>query len=152
MRYQITVQLSSTGGQSVTDNNSYSYYLKIGNTVVVDGGFKIGTIADGGSKTIVSGDTLITHDADGSYATKTVTFRGAGYQGQPASSSANTITIPLIDRVSVPTLSVSSLVADGTNSVKITTNSASSSLTHTITYACAGGSGTIGTGIINSKT
>lgn len=152
MRFQIAIQLSSTGGQPITDNNAYSYYLKIGDTVVVDRSFVIGTIADGGSKTIVSGDILITHDADGSYATKTVTFRGAGYRGQLATSNANTITIPLIDRVSVPTLSVSSLVADGTNSVKITTNSASSSLTHTITYACAGGSGTIGTGIINSKT
>lgn len=60
-------------------------------------------------------------------------------------SGSFTITLPTIQRVSVPTLSAYKINLN--DSVTVYTNRASNSYTHTVTYSFNGATGTIGTGV-----
>lgn len=95
----------------------------------------------------VSGSNItIPHKSDGSQQLR-ITFEVDGKLSSyyPKGSISSTQTLTTIHRASVPTLSASS-VAMG-SSVTITTNRASSSFTHTLTYKFGNASGTIATGV-----
>lgn len=125
------------------------------------GGQSIGTIyipeynygSTGGSgTTFASGTIWITHDTDG---TKTISAEikftdtangnndGSYYTPGNGSKSVSGLVLETIPRASTPTLGTATLGS----AITITTNRASSSFTHTLTYSFGSASGTIGTGI-----
>lgn len=99
-------------------------------------------VANNATKTLASGQTTITHTADG---TKTfsysfsqefgITFSGTALGTKSGSGSGTLNTIP---RATTPTVSVSSVDMGGT--VTISTPRASSSFTHDLAYSFAGSS------------
>jgi hypothetical protein len=87
------------------------------------------------SKLIASFNRTITHNSDG---TKTVNIAfSANDPNNFGSASIGTqgLTLTTLPRASVPTLSASTLDVNGSNSVTINTNRASSGFTHTIDYS-----------------
>ena len=134
--------ISTTGTISSSANKSWS--------VTVNGSKYSGTntigISTNTTKTLASGSTTIAHNSDG---TKTFSFSfsqqfdinysGVGQIGTKSGSGSGTLTT--IPRTS----SVSSTNANIGDPIKITINRASSSFTHTLTYAFCNLSGTIAT-------
>lgn len=114
-------------------------------------------IGNSATKTLASGSTTITHDADGtkdfnySFSQEFgITFSGASVGTKTGSGTGTLNTIP---RATTPTLSASS-VNMGSN-ITISLPRASSSFTHTLTYRFAGATvarGTIATGVGTSYT
>lgn len=111
-------------------------------------------ISNNSTKTLASGKTTIAHNADG---TKTfsysfsqefgITFSGSSIGTVSGSGSGTLNTIP---RATTPTLSASSVDMGG--AVTINTPRASSSFTHDLAYAFAGGSYvSIATGVATSR-
>lgn len=98
-------------------------------------------IGNNATKTLASGQTTISHNADGtksfSYSFSqefSITFAGASVGTKTGSGTGTLNTIP---RATTPTLSVSS--ADMGTSITIGTPRASSSFTHDLAYSFAGG-------------
>lgn len=97
-----------------------------------------------GSGTVLSGGFWQTHNADGT-GSAVVGFWMSTTYGNSLSWSSGTIGLTTIPRASQPSVSNSNMTAGSTYTVY--TNRASSSFTHTITYAFGSASGTIGTGV-----
>ena len=104
------------------------------------------------SKTVATGSTTITHDTDGSKSiSASVRIWTNNMSYLPVSlSGSGSMTLATIPRASTPTLSASSFNAG--SALTITTNRASSSFTHTLTYTLNGSTGTIATGVGASYT
>ena len=162
---QITLRFNwSQSSQSIANNNSVvSWNLQLIASVVsisssapkawnvtVNGTNYSGTntvgISSGTTKTLASGSTTIAHNADGtksfgfSFSQQfDISYSGVGWIGTKSGSGSGTLsTIPR-------TSSVSSTNANIGENITITINRASSSFTHTLTYAFSGLSGTIAT-------
>lgn len=111
-------------------------------------------ISNNATKTLASGKTTISHDADGtksfSYSFSQefgITFSGASISTKSGSGTGTLNTIP---RATTPTLSASSVNMG--SAVTINTPRASSSFTHDLAYAFAGGSYvSIATGVTTSR-
>ena len=137
------LQLVTTGG-SISSSASKSW------NVTVNGSNYSGTCTIGvgtnSTKTLASGSTTIAHNADGtksfgfSFSLQfDINYSGVGWIGTKSGSGSGTLsTIPR-------TSSVSSTSANIGENITITINRASSSFTHTLTYAFSGLSGTIAT-------
>lgn len=167
--YRLRVDWSAT--QDIANNTSTitcnfyleqdnSWSISIGgrsNTCTIDGtviGWTSPTVSNGGGTTthIGSCSRTVSHNADG---TKTLTL-SATYNTAPLTISntainsitaSATVTLDTIARASTPTVSTSS-VAMRDGSVRIYTNRASESFTHTLSYTFGNASGTIATGIM----
>lgn len=111
-------------------------------------------IANNATKTLASGKTTITHNADGSKSFSysfsqafDITFSGTKIGTKSGSGTGTLNTIP---RATTPTLSASSVDMGG--SVTINTPRASSSFTHDLAYSFAGAAYvSIATGVATSK-
>lgn len=111
-------------------------------------------IGNNSTKTLASGQTTVTHDADGSKSFSYsfsqefgITFSGSSIGTKSGSGSGTLTTIP---RATTPTLSASSVNMG--SSVTINTPRASSSFTHDLAYSFAGsGWVSIATGVGTSK-
>lgn len=126
-------------------------------SVTVNGTTYSGTnnigISNNATKTLASGRTTITHNADGSKSFSysfsqefSITFAGSSVGTKSGSGTGTLNTIP---RATQPTLSVSSIDMGG--SVTISTPRASTSFTHDLSYAFAGSSWVnIATGVSTS--
>ena len=137
------LQLVTTGG-SISSSTSKSW------NVTVNGSNYSGTCTIGvgtnATKTLASGSTTIAHNADGTKSFSfsfslqfDINYSGVGWIGTKSGSGSGTLsTIPR-------TSSVSSTNANIGENITITINRASSSFTHTLTYAFSGLSGTIAT-------
>ena len=137
------LQLVTTGG-SISSSASKSW------NVTVNGSNYSGTCTIGvgtnSTKTLASGSTTIAHNADGTKSFSfsfslqfDINYSGVGWIGTKSGSGSGTLsTIPR-------TSSVSSTNANIGENITITINRASSSFTHTLTYAFNGLSGTIAT-------
>ena len=159
-------------GQSVANNTttiSWTLQLVAGSSgainstapkdwsVTVNGTTYSGTntvgISDNTTKTLASGNTTITHSADGSktfsYSFSQefgITFSGSSIGTKSGSGTGTLNTIP---RATQPTVSASSV--DMGEAVTISTPRASASFTHDLAYAFAGSSYTsIATGVATS--
>ena len=137
------LQLVTTGG-SISSSASKSW------SVTVNGKNYSGTCTIGvgtnATKTLASGSTTIAHNADGTKSFSfsfslqfDINYSGVGWIGTKSGSGSGTLTT--IPRTS----SVSSTNANIGEKITITINRASSSFTHTLTYAFSGLSGTIAT-------
>jgi hypothetical protein len=123
------------------------------------GGQSIGTIyipqfnygGTGGSGTVFASGTIwITHDADGTKKIDaSISFtdkangnnNGSYYTPGSGSNSVSNLTLETIPRASTPTMGTATM----NSAITITTNRASSSFTHTLTYVFGSATGTIGT-------
>lgn len=111
-------------------------------------------VGNNSTKTLASGQTTVTHDADGSKSFSYsfsqefgITFSGSSIGTKSGSGTGTLTTIP---RATTPTLSVSSVDMGG--SVTINTPRASSSFTHDLAYSFAGsGWVSIATGVGTSR-
>lgn len=135
-----TLQLISGSAGAIVSTASKAW------SVTVNGATYSGTnsvaIGNNATKTLASGQTTITHNADGtksfSYSFSqafSITFAGVSIGTKTGSGTGELNTIP---RATTPTLSVTS--ADMGATVTISTPRASSAFTHDLAYAFAGGS------------
>ena len=162
---QITLRFNwSQASQSITNNNSVvNWSLQLISTtgtisssaskswsVTVNGTNYSGTntvgISTNTTKTLASGSTTIAHNADGTKSFSfsfsqqfDISYSGVGWIGTKSGSGSGTLTT--IPRAS----SVSSTNANIGENITITINRASSSFTHTLTYAFCNLTGTIAT-------
>lgn len=162
---QITLRFTwSQSSQSIANNNSVvSWSLKLISTsgsisssaskswsVTVNGTNYSGTntvgISTNTTKTLASGSTTVRHNADGTKSFSfsfsqqfDINYSGVGWIGTKSGSGSGTLTT--IPRTS----SVSSTNANIGENITITINRASSSFTHTLTYAFHDLTGTIAT-------
>ena len=143
------LQLIASGG-SISSSASKSW------SVTVNGSNYSGTntvgVSSGQTKTLASGSTTIAHNADGTKSFSfsfsqqfDINYSGVGWIGTKSGSGSGTLTT--IPRTS----SVSSTNANIGENITITINRASSSFTHTLTYAFNNLSGTIATKTSSTK-
>lgn len=102
-------------------------------------------------QTIATGSFYVSHNSDGTLGTQTLNV-SANVVTTSATLTASTsvsLTVPTIPRASQPTLNVSTQALG--SSITISTNRASTSFTHTLTYAFGNQSGTIATGVTTSQ-
>lgn len=137
------LQLIASGG-SISSSASKSWAVTVNGTNY-SGTTTIG-INNGATKTLASGSTTIAHNADGTKSFSfsfsqqfDINYSGVGWIGTKSGSGSGTLTT--IPRTS----SVSSTNANIGENITISINRASSSFTHTLTYAFSGLSGTIAT-------
>lgn len=162
---QITLRFNwSQASQSIANNNSVvNWSLQLISTtgtisssaskswsVTVNGTNYSGTntigISTNTTKTLASGSTTVAHNADGTKSFSfsfsqqfDISYSGVGWIGTKSGSGSGTLsTIPR-------TSSVSSTNANIGENITITINRASSSFTHTLTYAFCNLTGTIAT-------
>lgn len=87
--------------------------------------------------TLKSGTQTVTHNSDGtksiSYSLSVTDTSGVSYTSGNASASG-TLTLTTIARATTPTLSATSVVANGSNSINITVAPASSTFKHKVRY------------------
>ena len=137
------LQLIASGG-SISSSASKSW------NVTVNGSNYSGTntvgVSNGQTKTLASGSTTVGHNADGTKSFSfsfsqqfDINYSGVGWIGTKSGSGSGTLsTIPR-------TSSVSSTNANIGENITISINRASSSFTHTLTYAFKNLTGTIAT-------
>lgn len=77
----------------------------------------------------------VLHDNDGSYTKTWKCIIKNAYAYSESKTFNVSVTIPSIPRATVPSISPSSLVVNGSNAFSITLNRASSSFTHTLAYS-----------------
>lgn len=128
-KVNVTVQIKSTSSQRVWNNYNQSLSVKVDGASIGSRSFTYDFGGGGGTSTLGNYSMTVTHSSDGSKMVPIVVSVSGG--GDSASISQS-LKLTTIARASVPTLSASS-VAMG-SSVRINTNRASSSFTHTITY------------------
>lgn len=136
----------AASGRSVYNNNTYTYNItctgKGGESHSAAISFSPGTVSSA-SWTDVGGSNYwgsVTHSDDG---TCTVSATATGYRfNGVAFSTSESITLPTIPRASNPTVSKNTVVLNGTDSLTINTNRASSSFTHTIKVVVGSNSAT----------
>lgn len=146
----ISYTLSIYRSSNISSSAAKDYSITINGVKVASG---TTTIGGSGTKTIKTGTTTITHNADGS---KTFNYSFSQEIGITWSGSAigtitgsGTGTLDTIPRATTPTLSTSSI--DMGASITINTPRASSSFTHTLTYKFGNATGTVATGVTTSK-
>ena len=153
-KFTLTVNEIATSVDNNTSTISYSFQLSpvqtswaweqwgssISYSFSINGTKYTGTIPayDGYSTvTLKSGTQTVSHNADGS---KTMSYSfsvtdGAGQRYTPGNASASgSFVLTTIPRATTPTLSATSVTANGTNSVTITVDPASSTFKHKIRY------------------
>ena len=130
-------------------NTGYKTYGTWSGSITINGtkssASKSITITHNSNTTAISSTVRVYHSADG---TKSITISGTGGISGTSfttTSISGTITLDTIPRASTPTLSAAETQMG--NAVTITTNRASNSFTHTLTYAFGSLSGTIATGV-----
>jgi hypothetical protein len=154
-KFTLTVSETSTSVANNTSTISYSFQLSpvqtswaweqwgssISYTININGTKYTGTIPnyDGyATVTLKSGSQTVTHNSDGS---KSISYSfsvtdGAGQRYTPGNASASgTLALTTIPRATTPTLSATSVVANGTNAVTIKIAPASSTFKHKIRYS-----------------
>lgn len=147
-----TLQLIAGSSGRISSTASKDWSVTVNGTKY-SGTNTIGVAANA-TKTLASGKTTITHNSDGtksfSYSFSQefgITFSGSSIGTKSGSGTGTLNTIP---RASTPTLSASSVNMG--SAVTINTPRASSSFTHDLAYAFAGGSYvSIATGVTTSK-
>lgn len=154
-KFTLTVNETTTSVANNTSTISYSFQLSpvqtswaweqwgssISYSFTINGTKYTGTIPayDGYSTvTLKSGTQTVTHDSDGS---KSISYSfavtdGAGQRYTPGNASASgTLALTTIPRATTPTLSATSVVANGTNAVTIKIAPASNAFKHKIRYS-----------------
>lgn len=137
------LQLIASGG-SISSSTSKSWSVTVNGTNY-SGTNTIG-VSNGATKTLASGSTTVAHNADGTKAFSfsfsqqfDINYSGVGWIGTKSGSGSGTLsTIPR-------TSSVSSTNANIGENITISINRASSSFTHTLSYAFCNLTGTIAT-------
>jgi hypothetical protein len=154
-KFILTVTQNSQSTENNTSTVSYKFQIApiqtswdwydwntttINYTVTINGTKYTGTIPnyDGYSTvTLKSGTQTVTHNADGaksiSYSFSVVDNTGQSYTSGNASASG-TLALTTIPRATTPTLSATSVVANGSNSVTINVAPASSTFKHKVRY------------------
>ena len=160
-----TVRIDWSGVQNVANNTTTitakmyfinQYALSIGartHTITIDGTsytLNSNTINTVGEHSIGSVSKTITHGSDGSKsfsisATFSLQATLSGVYYESMSGNSGTITINTIPRAS--TISFSATSIDMGSDITITTNRASNSFTHILTYSFGSTSGAIGSGV-----
>ena len=102
------------------------------------------------NETILTGQTTIYHNADGTKTSSASAYCYNSYWGISESFSGN-FTLPTIPRASTPSISPSSTFNIG-DTITINTNRASTSFTHTLSLAFGSYSYQIATGVTDSTT
>lgn len=103
-----------------------------------------------GNETILTGQTTIYHNADGTKTSSASAYCYNSYWGISESFSGN-FTLPTIPRASTPSISPSSTFNIG-DTITINTNRASTSFTHTLSLTFGSYSYQIATGVTDSTT
>ena len=155
----------SQNSQNIEDNSTiinwscgfhpgHKYYtnaIKMSSVVIngveVYSGGTYSDITDYQDRTFASAPLKIAHNPDGSKSFTVSGFSGWIYESGNTYASSQTFTLPTIPRAS----SVSCSTADIGSNATITINRASSSFTHTLTYAFGSLSGTIATKTSNTN-
>ena len=153
-KFTLTVTEKSTSVDNNTSSLEFSFVLSPVNTswswalwgssisysLNINGTAYTGTIPDYdgyATVTLKTGTQTVSHNADG---TKTIAYSftvtdGAGQRYTPGNASASgSYILTTIPRATTPNLSATSITANGTNSVTITTDPASSTFKHKIRY------------------
>lgn len=141
VRSQVFVEsLNASFTYTSTHNQS------INGVAVLDNYVTSRSISPYSSVLVMDNSLVVPHNADG---TKTVAIGATFYNPVTTTLSVTTgFVLDTIPRTSVPTFnSHFTINAAGTSSGTITTNRASTSFTHDITYTFGSASGTIGTGV-----
>lgn len=145
LHWDARINFSTSKSGSVTVNGTKYSFTYTG-----------GASGNSGSKVLKSGSTTITHNADGtkSFSASASFNINITYSGSTVStmSLSGTGTLNTIARKSSVSVSSGSGTRPGAGSIVLAISRASSSFTHTITWACAGLSGTVGTGLTTSAT
>ncbi len=154
-KFTLTVTESATSVENNTSTVKYTFQLSpvqtswaweqwgssISYSFTINGTKYTGTIPnyDGyATVTLKSGSQTVTHNSDGS---KSISYSfsvtdGAGQRYTPGNASASgTLALSTIPRATTPTLSATSVVANGTNAVTIKIVPASTSFKHKIRYS-----------------
>lgn len=147
-----TLQLIATSSGAINSTATKDWSVTVNGTDY-SGTNTVG-ISNNSTKTLASGKTTISHNADG---TKSFSYSfsqefGISFSGSSigTKSGSGTGTLNTIPRATTPTLSASSV--DMGTAVTINTPRASSSFTHDLAYAFAGGSYvSIATGVGTSQ-
>ena len=140
------MQVILASGHTISSSASKDWSVTV-NGKTYSGTNSFGSMDSGATKTMASGSTTITHNADGSkqfsYSFSQefgITFNGSSIGTKSGSGSG---TLNTIARASSFTLSSSSLDMGGTQTVNITR--ASSSFTHTVAYTFGSNTTTVTT-------
>lgn len=128
---------SFSSGSTATTLNGSTQNQTLGNT----------SYSKGSEKTLSTKTYTITHNADGTYTNKAVSVKLTS-SSTPSGTASGTINVATIPRASQP--SANPNLVDINGSTTISTNRASSSFTHTISYSFGALSGNVGTGIGDS--
>lgn len=158
LNYNLYLYRNNTGGSSSFDStNSSVKSLTINGTLLInattnwDFRASSGLGGVGATNGLGSGSINIPHNADG---TKTFSYSASFTDGGTVTIGHGTVSgnqaLTTIPRASTPTFSASP--ADAGTTITVTTNRASGSFTHNISYAIGAASGTIGTGVGASTT
>lgn len=138
-----TMKLIMSSGYSISSSASKDWSVTVNGTKY-SGTNKVGVSA-GGTKTLASGSTTITHNSDG---TKTFSYSfsqefAINYNGSPVGTKSGS------GKGTLNTIARASSISGGTGNIgsntTITISRASSSFTHTLTYSFGSLSGTIAT-------
>lgn len=135
------INYSVTGAGNTQWHMSGPFQVAIDGEIVYNSSTRIKLLP---GTVVCSGQKYITHNGDGTrqfYAQVDAAVYSTAYNVL----GGQTFTLDTIGRTSIPTLSASSVYTG--NSVTINTNRASTSFTHTLTYAYNGSTGTIATGV-----
>ena len=128
---------SFSSGSTATTLNGSTQNQTLGNT----------SYSKGSETTLSTKTYTITHNADGTYTNKAVSVKLTS-SATPSGTASGTINVATIPRASQPSANPNFVDING--STTISTNRASSSFTHTISYSFGGLSGDVGTGIADS--
>ena len=145
LHWDARINFSASKSGSVTVNGSKYSFTYTG-----------GASGNSGSKVLKSGSTTITHNSDGkkSFSVSAsfninITYSGSSISTMSLSGSG---TLNTIARKSSVSVSSGSGTRPGAGNIVLSISRASSSFTHTVTWSCAGLSGTVGTGLGTSAT
>ena len=138
---------------SISFSASKSYTVTVNGTKYT-GNYTGGATGSSGSATIRSGTTTISHNTDGTKsfsvsATFNIDITWLGTKLSSMSLSGNG-SLNAIARKSSISVSSGDGTKPGAGNIVLSISRASTSFTHTVTWACAGLSGTIGTGLTTS--
>lgn len=149
---RFTLQVVTYASGAMYGSASQSWNIKVNGSTRKSGSFKIQQSSNS-TKTLGYVDVTISHDSIGDadfdasgYASFNMTFGGKWVDDKTVSLSG---TLNRIPRASTPTVSGTLNIGD---QLTVSTNRASSSFTHDITYLVGDASGTIGTGVGASTT
>lgn len=132
--YYHAVSVSINGSAVYTRANTTSSIINIGAGTTVGNPF-----------VIASGTTTVAHNSDGTKSCALAFSCAYKWSSTYTWSSSGSVTLTVIARASTPTFSASSVNIG--SALTITTNRASSSFTHTLSYSFGAATGTIATDV-----